>query len=234
MQFLIEALAITGVGSALGLSQASCHCSSSRRTSSSAVHGIDQAACPYRWTSGSCRAGTAKLAPCSQIGDATDRQSSRNETVCRMLVVGPVWPGRHKASRSKGSRPRPSCTIRARPCIPLRISQWPLAIQTRTLELIGIIERSHHCCGKITRRPGRNPHLGTVRKVHNDGCRTTVAAARNTQDSRRHESGPNFHRQRLAPPREEQPRRNIKTTRYLGDICCWSKCCLQNFQPIIR
>src|ERR1700676_5064890 len=44
-----------------------------------------------------------------------------------------------KTSPVKGSRPRPSCTRRARPCMPLRMSVWPVAIQIRTPLGTGII-----------------------------------------------------------------------------------------------
>ena len=86
------------------------------------------------------------IAPPSVAGQMKRPRSSRfayrdrpTPSCQRALISRPLFPRKTKTSPLNGSRPRPSCTIRARPCIPLRISQWPLAIQTRTLELIGII-----------------------------------------------------------------------------------------------
>lgn len=39
-----------------------------------------------------------------------------------------------------GSRPRLSCTNNDKPCMPLRMSVWPVAIQIRAFEEIGIID----------------------------------------------------------------------------------------------
>ena len=43
-----------------------------------------------------------------------------------------------KVAGALGSRFRPCCTCSARPCMPLRISVWPVATQTRTPPAIGI------------------------------------------------------------------------------------------------
>lgn len=67
--------------------QVSSRRNSAHRTSSSATHGKDRAARPYRSTSsGSCRADTARPAPFSRTADAKDMRSSQNEN--RMQNVG--------------------------------------------------------------------------------------------------------------------------------------------------
>jgi hypothetical protein len=99
--------------------------------------GVNTAA-PSGWES---HASTRKLfrrALGTHVETLTGNPRSLPRPIDRFTRPEPLRPLKMKISPANGSLPRPSCTCKARPRIPRRISVWPVAIQIRTPAETGI------------------------------------------------------------------------------------------------
>jgi hypothetical protein len=72
---------------------------------------------------------------CNVREDNAKAVQAQNRPCHSALISDPPRPRNTKTSPANGSRPRLSCTNNDKPCMPLRMSVWPVAIQVRDVSL---------------------------------------------------------------------------------------------------